>query len=78
MEGKMIIRESSNGEFQVVEKVFLDEFNPEKIMNMENNLSDAKLQRIKELEHKGLKLWTKFSQFDDAEVIRVILSHVQD
>lgn len=74
----MIVRESISTKFQVVEKVFLDEFDLEKIRNVENSLSDAKLQRIEKLEQKGLNQWTQFSWFEDAEVIRVILIHVYD
>lgn len=57
MGGKMIIGESSSWEFQIMEKVFLDEFDLEKIRNVEKSPSDVGLWRIKELEHKGLNLW---------------------
>lgn len=76
MEGKMIVEESSSIEFHVLERVFLDEFDSEKIINVETSLSDVELQRVKEFQNNGLNIWTEFPWFDDAEVIRVILSRV--
>lgn len=78
MEGKMIVGESSSEEFQIMDKVLLDEFNPEKIRIVEAGLKDDELQRVKGLEGKGLNVWTEFPWFDNAEVIRVILSRVRD
>lgn len=60
MESKIIIGESSSVEFQVLERVFLDAFDQEKIRNVETSPSNAELQRVKELEHKCLNLWTEF------------------
>lgn len=45
---------------------------------MEKSLNDVDLQKIKELEHKGLNLRTEFLWFNDEEVIKLILSRVQD
>lgn len=47
MEAKMIIEESINRDFQIVEKVFLDEFNPKNIRKVEMSLRDVDLQKIK-------------------------------
>lgn len=60
MEGKMIVGESSSTKFQVLERVFLDEFDSKKLKNVETNQSDVELQRVKELEHKDLSLWIEF------------------
>lgn len=78
VEDKMAVEESSSVEFEILDKVSLDEFDPEKIKNVEASLSDVELTKVKELECKGLNLWIEFPWFDDAEVIRVILSHVQN
>lgn len=43
MESKRIVRESSSEKFQVLDKVFLDEFNPKKIRNVDVGLSDVEL-----------------------------------
>lgn len=76
MEGKLIVGESSSEKFQFVDKVRLDEFSLEKIRVVEAGLKDDELQKVKELEDKDMILWTKFPWFDNAEVVRVILSHV--
>lgn len=78
MEGRIISGKLNNAEFQVLERVFLDEFHPKKIKNVETSLSDVELQSNKELECKDMNLWTEFSQFDDMEVIRLILSYVRN
>lgn len=74
----MIIRKSSNGSFQLMERVQLDEFDIEKIRKMERNLSEIDLQKVKEKSHKGMDLWSEFLRFDNEDVIRLILSYVQN
>lgn len=74
MESKMIIRESSNKEFQILEKVRLDEFDTEKSRKMESNLNDEELQKVIGLRKKGLDLWSEFYWFEDEGLIKLILS----
>lgn len=72
----MIVGESNNEEFKIVDKVLLDEFSPENIRVVEGSLKDGELQRVKKLEGKGLNLWTEFPRFKNGDVIRVIFSYV--
>lgn len=45
---------------------------------MESSLNEADLQKVMELGHKGLDLWSEFSWFDNEDVIRLILIRVQN
>lgn len=52
MEGKMIVRGSRNEEFQIVDKVLLDDFSPKKIRVIEVGLKDDDLQGSKNYKEK--------------------------